>query len=31
MWPEEIFVIRKIKKTVAWNYVISDLTRIAEN
>ena len=24
-WSEEIFVIKKIKITVAWTYVISDL------
>ena len=24
-WSEEIFVIEKIKNTVPWNYVISDL------
>ena len=24
-WPEEIFMISKIKNTVPWNYVISDL------
>ena len=24
-WSEEIFVINKIKKTVPWSYVISDL------
>ena len=26
-WSEEIFVIRKIKNTVAWTYVINDLKR----
>ena len=24
-WPEEIFVINKIKNTVPWTYVINDL------
>ena len=24
-WPEEVFVVRKIKNTVPWTYVISDL------
>ena len=24
-WSEEVFVIRKIKNTVLWTYVISDL------
>ena len=24
-WPEEVFMIRKFKKTVLWTYVISDL------
>ena len=24
-WPEEVFVISKIKNTVPWTYVISDL------
>ena len=24
-WSEEIFIIKKIKKTVSWKYVISDL------
>ena len=24
-WSEEIFVIKKIKNTVPWTYVISDL------
>ena len=24
-WPEEVFVIKKIKNTVPWIYVISDL------
>ena len=24
-WSEEIFVVKKIKRTVPWNYVISDL------
>ena len=24
-WSEEIFIIKKIKKTVPWKYVISDL------
>ena len=24
-WPEKAFIIRKIKKSVAWNFVISDL------
>ena len=24
-WPEEVFVIKKVKKTVPWTYVISDL------
>ena len=24
-WPEKVFIIRKIKKPVAWNDVISDL------
>ena len=24
-WPEEVFMIRKLKKTVLWRYVISDL------
>ena len=24
-WSEEIFVVKKIKLTVPWNYVISDL------
>ena len=24
-WPEEIFVVKKIKNTVRWTYVISDL------
>ena len=24
-WPEEIFIIKKIKNTVPWTYVINDL------
>ena len=24
-WPEEIFVIKKVKNTVSWTYVINDL------
>ena len=24
-WSEEVFVVRKIKNTVPWTYVISDL------
>ena len=24
-WSEEVFVIKKVKKTVSWTYVISDL------
>ena len=24
-WPEEVFVIKKVKNTVPWTYVISDL------
>ena len=24
-WPEEVFVVSKIKNTVPWSYVISDL------
>ena len=24
-WSEEIFVVRKVKNTVPWTYVISDL------
>ena len=24
-WSEEIFVIKKVKKSVSWTYVISDL------
>ena len=24
-WSEEVFVIKKVKKTVLWTYVISDL------
>ena len=26
-WSEEVFVIRKLKNTVPWTYVISDLNR----
>ena len=26
-WSEEVFVIKKIKKTVPWIYVISDLQK----
>ena len=26
-WSEEIFVIKKVKKSVPWTYVISDLNR----
>ena len=25
-WPEEVFVINKIKNTVPWTYVINDLS-----
>ena len=25
-WSEEVFVIKKVKNTVPWTYVISDLT-----
>ena len=24
-WPEEVFVIKKVKSTVSWTYVINDL------
>ena len=24
-WPEEIFVIKKVKNTVPWTYIINDL------
>ena len=24
-WPEEVFIISKIKNTVPWTYVINDL------
>ena len=24
-WPEEVLVIKKVKNTLAWTYVISDL------
>ena len=24
-WPEEVFVIKKVKNTVPWTYVINDL------
>ena len=24
-WPEEFFMIKKVKNTVPWTYVISDL------
>ena len=24
-WPEEVFVIKKVKNAVPWTYVISDL------
>ena len=26
-WSEEIFMIKKLKKTVPWSYVINDLNR----
>ena len=25
-WPKEVFVIKKVKNTVPWTYVISDLS-----
>ena len=25
IWPEEVFVIKKVKNTVPWTYVINDL------
>ena len=30
-WSEEIFVIKKVKNTVPWTYVISDLLGICYN
>ena len=27
-WSEEVFVIKKLKNTVSWTYVISDLKEI---
>ena len=26
-WSEEVFVIKKVKNTVSWTYVISDLNK----
>ena len=30
-WSEEVLVIREIKKTVPWTYVITDLKRLLEH